>query len=142
MKMYKRLWCHCTTLICFNISEINIHHRAKEQYVALFMFTNACINLIGWLSSDSGNIWSSVSTHYPFMFIEQINWQIIYKYDSSPSMGKSVALFMFTNACINLIGWLSSDCLPIRILASAVEITVSERSQARLLAICSIVYVH
>ena len=26
---------HCMMLICFNISEVNIHHRAKEQVIHL-----------------------------------------------------------------------------------------------------------
>ena len=60
MKIYKRLWCHCTTLICFNISEINIHNRASNTlamnvqvfieggglHIVLFMFTNTCHTII------------------------------------------------------------------------------------------------
>ena len=37
-----------------------------------------------------------------------------------------IALFMFTNTCINLFGFLSSDCWPIRIVC---------RSRAQLLAV-------
>jgi len=52
---------------------------------------NACL-----YNYNSGNIWSSVSAHFSFMFIQQINWQII------------LCINMIA-VCQWVIGWLTGE---------------------------------
>jgi len=107
----KKDWFYCKTLICFNISEINIHHRAKGLACLCFgriprLSLDQHSSVVCLLFCFSGRI-SRLSLIQHSLYVGVV--EKILPHHSQGAARKD-------SPCVNLIGCLSSDCWPIRII--------------------------